>query len=207
MNQNKGLISIPTRGQFSLLLDKLRRSNTTFEDYVESRYLKDGTAVITYTIDDYYDIVNCHSPKNNLTLNPEFEEYVQDGLEVVPSKYPLKVNIEGAELDEGPKKGIEDAFLTQSVISAETVRVSRNDLVFKIVLLAILTVISFIVSRTYAGGVDAIVTGLDILFWVIAWELAYALIFEVPEYFEEKSRLAQVAHITLSFSGKNGNKS
>ena len=116
------------------------------------------------------------------------------------------MSIKGVDFDEDQKKGIEDAFLTNSIISAETVRVSRNDLVFKIVLLVILTVISFIVSRTYAGEVDAIVTGLDILFWVIAWELAYSLIFEVPEYFEEKSKLAQVAHIVLSFAGKKGNE-
>ena len=80
------------------------------DDRIKRDYIRNGIVTIPCRISDYHDVISAYSVKKFETLNPEFVDYIKTTAEVIPSEYPLVLNIIGSGLTKEEKKTIEETI-------------------------------------------------------------------------------------------------
>ena len=83
-------------------------------DYrIKRDYIRNGIATIPCKISDYSDVISAYSVKDYETLNTEFVDYLKAAADVMPTEYPIVLNIIGDCLTEEEKKTIEETILDE----------------------------------------------------------------------------------------------
>ena len=92
-------------------MNKLFESRKSHLDYrIKRDYIRNGAAVIPCKISNFNDVINTYSVKNYEILNQEFVDYIEATAEVIPTEYPLVVDIIEDCLSDEDRKNIEETI-------------------------------------------------------------------------------------------------
>ncbi|MDO5445571.1 MAG: hypothetical protein Q4F31_08125 [Eubacteriales bacterium] len=94
---------------------KLNRLFFKKKSFIEKRlkndFVDNGIASIPCKVSQYEDIISSYSVRGYETLNPEFESYVKDTVDVIPAKYPIVLNIIGGNFSSEQEETIRDTIV------------------------------------------------------------------------------------------------
>ena len=92
-------------------MNKLFESRKSNLDYrIKRDYIRNGVADIPCKISNFNDVINTYSVKDYEILNPDFVEYIKMTAEVIPTEYPLVVDIIEDCLSDDDRKNIEETI-------------------------------------------------------------------------------------------------
>ena len=122
------------------LIRVFKKKKSFLDRRLKKDFIDNGIATIPCQVEEYNDVISRYSVRGYETLNSEFEEYVKNTVDVIPSEYPVVLNITGcsfsSEQEQTIRETITEDFAYDLGLLEEELR--RHVFIFSAMLLALI---------------------------------------------------------------------
>ena len=182
-----------------------QKQTTDYEHLVRKYYVdENGIAYISCNVKDYYDVIDRYSVKGYEWLNEEFVRFVEENANYIPPEYPILLDITGAYFTDEQKATIEKTIHMYYDLKLGDMQVEIRSSLHKMNLLVCLSVLGLtLLVLSYTLPVPRIIYEVATLFfWFFLWEAGDTLIYDHHDYVMQKTYVAQMKSMKVSFSSK-----
>ncbi len=164
--------------------------------------MEDGTAYIPCRVDGLEDIISRFSIRGLETLNPEFQSFITEYAEFIPTECPLVLEIYGPEFSDGEKRIITDAIaadLDYMLGKNEEMNLRRRRRFFAMIAGTLISGIVMTLVKPYVF--DFPMELFYVIFWLFADSFVRYLFIDKLTFREERIRMGRLASMKVSFMG------
>ena len=169
---------------------------------LDQDFIDGGIATIPCRIESCEDVISSYSVKNYETLNPAFTEYVQDAVSVIPSEYPVVLDLINSSLTEEEKKTIEETIRDDFAyaLGYQEAQLKHHEKMFCIIMAGL--IISIILLTILQQAAEIPRELIFVLFWFTADTILDYVFFTGNDLRTEHILAGRLACVKVIFSEK-----
>ena len=173
--------------------------------YIKDEYItEDGDADIVLNLNSYDDLIDPRTTGHQLDLNKEVYEYIEEKSDMLENDIPLELHICGIDLDSKIQETIKHIFKEHYAI--ELYKIQRNYIKYrnKIISLAVLGLIAFIIYLAifFYNDANFLLEVFGFIFTFSLWEAFDAYIYTFKDIRYERENITQNLLMKISFDEK-----
>lgn len=188
---------IKDRNRFIFYKRKSHLNNRVKRDYIDN-----GVAYIPCKVSGMSDILSSYSIEGYEVLNSSFELYVENVARVIPSEYPIVLDIIGGKFTRKQKEIIEysikDSFAYDLGVVEKRNNLEAQSMFFSLLLAIVTGILTTIISKAAGISKEIIV----ILFYFFVDTIVDYALYDAIDYRKEKLLAGRLACVKVTFSSK-----
>jgi len=181
-----------------------RNKKTDYGKHIKEYYIENGVAYISCTVNDYFDVIDLYSVKGYEWLNSSFVRFIEDNATYIPLEYPILLELCGTQFTKEKQDTIIRTIKEYYALKLGEMQNNLHEVYTKIFWLICMAVI-FLLLLFLVNTSNLKLFFLEpvtVLFWLFLWEAVDLLIFDRKDEIYEKSCIAQLESMKISFSSR-----